>query len=177
MAKNNPEVTVGDVIVGETVTGDAVVKEIITPKSNKVEVDAEVLKSILDRVKELESKTSEFEQTASQDQIRKIESLRAQGKLIKAVKVRRFEGKLVVGWRTTEDKVWFADGKLNEVQMRDIFFEDGTKVNTSEVQFTRGCTYESYEVLKEAQTATGAIEYTLLLPDGKQMVIIHTYVN
>lgn len=145
--------------------------------SKKVEVDADVLKGILDRVKELESKTSEFEQTASQDQIRKIESLRSQGKLVKAVKIRRFNGKLVVGWRMTEDKVWFADGKLNEIQMRDIFFEDGTKENTSEVQFTRGCTYESYEVLKEAQTATGAIEYTLLLPDGKQMVILHTYVN
>lgn len=173
MAKNNDTVpTIDNAPVVDTQN-----TPVPAPASKKVEVDADVLKGILDRLKEVESKTSEFEQTASQDQIRKIESLRAQGKLIKAVKVRRFEGKLVVGWRTTEDKVWFADGKLNEIQMRDIFFEDGSKVNTSEVQFSRGCTYESYEVLKEAQTATGAIEYTLLLPDGKQMVILHTYVN
>lgn len=160
----------------EELTEPAVVQE-VPAKSNKVEVDADVLKGILDRLKEVESKATEFEQTASQDQIRKIESLRAQGKLIKAVKIRRYNGKLVVGWRMTEDKVWFADGKLNEIQMHDIFFEDGTKENTSEVQFTRGCTYESYEVLKEAQTSTGAIEYTLLLPDGKQLVVLHTYVN
>lgn len=172
MAKNNQ--TAADLT--QPVDVPVVVQE-VPAKSNKVEVDAEVLKGILDRVKELESKTSEFEQTASQDQIRKIEAMRAQGKLIKAVKVRRFNGKLVIGWRTTEDKVWFADGKLNEIQMRDIFFEDGTKENTSEVQFTRGCLYESYEVLKEAQTSNGAIEYTLLLPDGQQMVILHTYVN
>lgn len=146
-------------------------------KPKMVEVDANVLQNLMDRLADVESKAGEFEKTASQDQIRKIEALRAQGKLVKSVKIRRFNGKFVLAWAVTEDNVWVADGKVYEVQKLDIFFEDGTKENITLAQFTRGAMYETYEVLKEARTADGNIEYTLILPGGKNLVIMEKYVN
>jgi hypothetical protein len=77
----------------------------------------------------------------------------------------------------TEDNVWVADGKVYEVQKIDLFFEDSSKENVTLAQFTRGASYESYEVLKEARTADGNIEYTLILPGGKNLVIMEKYVN
>jgi hypothetical protein len=152
-----------------------VVKEAV--KSKMIEVDSEVLAAITARLKDLETKAGEFEQTASQDQIRKIEALRASGKLIKSVKVRHFNERLVLGWATTEDSIWVADGKLHEVQKCDIFFETGDKENMSLAQFTRGTTYKAYEVLKEARTQSGDVELTLITEDGKNIVILDKYVN
>ncbi len=146
-------------------------------KPKMIEVDANVLQNLLDRLADVENKTGEFEKTASQDQIRKIEALRAQGKLVKSVKVRRYNGKFVLAWAVTEDNVWVADGKVYEVQKLDLFFDDNSKENITLAQFTRGALYESYEVLKEARTADGNIEYTLILPGGKNLVIMEKYVN
>lgn len=153
----------------------APVTEVAKPKM--VEVDASVLQDLLDRVANVETKTGEFEKTASQDQIRKIEAMRAKGQLVKSVKIRRFNGKFVLAWAVTEDNVWVADGKVYEVQKLDLFFEDGSKENITLAQFTRGAMYESYEVLKEARTSDGNIEYTLILPGGKNLVIMEKYVN
>jgi hypothetical protein len=96
---------------------------------------------------------------------------------VKSVKLRRFEGGLVLGWHVVEDRVWVADGKLNEVQNIEVFMEDGTKKPTTLLQFGRACLYEPYEVLKEARTGTGDIEFTIMLPDGKEIVVNSKYVN
>ncbi len=171
MAKEKNETTTDDVanLMGEQKASET--------KPKMVEVDAEVLKGILERLNTVEQRAGEFEQTASQDQIRKIEGLRAQGKLVKSVKIRRYNGKLILGWATTEDSVWVADGKLHEVQKLDLFFEDATKENVTLKQFTSGASYEPYEVLKESKTMTGEIEYTLILPGGKNIIIMEKYVN
>lgn len=157
----------------------AVVKE-EKPKAaskKKIEVDADVLKGLLDRVNELESKTSQIEQTASQDQIRKIEALRAQGKLVKSVKLRRFDGDIVLGWKVIEDRVWVSDGKLNEIQTLEIYLQNGGTKQTTLLQFGRGCLYETYEVIKEARTGSGDIEFTLMLGDGQEIIVNSKYVN
>jgi hypothetical protein len=100
-----------------------------SPKK-KVEVDADLLESLIKDIAELKGKQNEFEQTAPQDQLRKIEALRASGKLVKSVKVRRFEGVLVLGWKVVEDRVWVADGKLNEIQNIEVYAEDGKVLQT-----------------------------------------------
>lgn len=146
-------------------------------KEGVVEVSKDVLDSILREISELKTKTEQYEQTASQDQIRKIEAMRASGKLVKSVKLRRFEGKLVLGTKLIRDEVWVADGKLHENQVYEIYFDDGSTNSMSLIQFERGCTYESYEVIKESKTATGDLEFTVMLRDGREMVVNSKFVN
>lgn len=146
-------------------------------ESKKIEVDATILQDLLNKVSELEEKTKQYEQTATQDQIRKLDALRASGKLVKSVKVRRLNGKLVLGWRNSRDEVWVADEKLHENQYVEVFFEDGEKEEMPLLQFTRQCTYEKYEVLKESKTAEGVLEYTVELPGGKELIVKETFIN
>ena len=166
-------------IIKDTVKDTVVEKKekVTKSKTTKVEVDVDVLKNLLDKVAVLEEKTNQIEQTSSQDQIRKIEALRAQGKLVKSVKVRRFDGGLVLGWKTLRDNVWVADGKLHEEQDIEVYMDDGTKKETTLLRFGRTVQYESYEVLKEARTGAGEIEFTLMLPDGRELVVNSKYVN
>lgn len=159
--------------VPETDTAPPVEKE----ESNKVEVDADVLKNIMDQLNTLQKAQGEFEKTASQDQIQKIERLRASGKLVKAVKLRRIEGKLVLAWKMILDEVYYADGKVHERQEYEVIFDDGTKKEMAIREFTRKSVFESYEVIKEARLADGGIEYTLQMPDGKELIIKETYIN
>lgn len=148
-----------------------------TPEKKTIEVDAQVLENLLAEVRDLKEVTKQIEQTAPQDQIRKIEALRASGKLVKAVKVRRFEGKLVIGWKMIKDNVWMEGGKLHEEQILRVFFEDGAIQEVTLIQFTRGTSYEQYEVIKEAKNADGNIELTVQLPNGKELVIDSRYIN
>lgn len=165
-----------------TVTTNPVVTQSTPPektetKKKKVEVDSDVLDRILAELGELKTKTSEFEKTASQDQIRKIEALRASGKLVKAVKVRRFNDALVVGWKVLRDRVWVADKQLHEEQDVMVYLNNGTEVETSLREFTRSASYEAYEVIKEAKTFNGEMEYVLLIDGGAELTINGKYVN
>jgi len=148
-----------------------------TDKEEEVSIKTSVLEGILKEISDLKATVGQIEQTAPQDQIRKIEALRASGKLVKSVKIRRFEGKLVTVWKTIKDNVWVADGKLNEEQVVLLTFEDSKTKEVNLTQFTRGTTYEPYEVIKESKTAEGIIELTVQLPNGKELVISSQYVN
>lgn len=148
------------------------------PKSTKVEVEADVLNRLLEWVQDLETKMSEYEKTASQDQIRKIEALRAQGKLVKSVRVHKHENQHVLGWKITRDDVWVdSNGKLNEFQEVELFLEDGKTAKMSLLQFTRSTQSQSYEVIKEAKTALGDIEFTVDVGGGKELTILGKFVN
>ena len=176
----SPQGTQPIINTNEEKTGET--KPVVPPevkenKSNKVEVDVDVLQGLIKQVADLEKKTNQIEQTASQDQIRKIEAMRASGKLVKAVKIRRYNNKLVLGWRVIRDEVWLADGKLHEKQDIEVFLDDGTSAETSLLQFTRACLYETYEVIKESKTATGDLEFVIMLNGGKELTINTKYVN
>lgn len=160
---------------------NAAVAPVVAPVTENaaetVAVEKLVLQRILSELNSLKEQVQQHEQTASQDQIRKIEALRASGKLVKSVKLRRFNGKLVLGWKTVKDNVWVADGKIHEIQEIKVFFEDDSEEDTTLLQFTRGCTYEPYEVIKEAQTATGSVEYVVEVEGGKALTITAQFVN
>lgn len=143
----------------------------------KVEIDADVLDSILKDLANLKEGQQQFEQTATQDQIRRIEALRAQGKLVKSVKIRHFDNKPMLGWRMTKNNVWVANGKLNEEQEYEVFFEDGSSVLMDITNFTRNAVYKSFEVVSEARTAAGDLMYTVTMEGGKELVINSKYVN
>lgn len=159
------------------VTSEATTTISESPKEQKVEVSREFLDTILRELKDVKEAQAQYEQTATQDQIRKIEALRASGKLVKSVKLRRFENKLVIGWKIIEDKVWVQDGKLNEVQTVKIFFDDMSNVDTTLLNFTRGTLYEPYEVIRESRLGNGDTEFTVMLDGGKEVVINSKYVN
>ncbi len=146
-------------------------------KSKKIEVDEDVLNKILSELSELKEKTNDFEKTASQDQIRKIEALRASGKLVKAVKIRRFADELVIGWKVTRDRVWVADKQLHEEQDVLVYLNNGTEVQTSLREFTRGAEYEAYEVIGETKTFNGEMEFTVMIEGGNKLIINSKYVN
>lgn len=145
--------------------------------STKVEVEVSVLEELLRKVKDLEDGQRQLEQTAPQDQIRKIEALRASGKLVKSVKIRKYDNKLVTGWKMIKDNVWVADGKLNEEQIFAVYFEDGNSTEVNQINFTRGTLYEPFEVVAEGKTANGDVEFTVMLENGKKLVINSKYVN
>lgn len=147
-----------------------------SPKK-KVEVDADVLDAILKDLSDLKEKTSQYEQTAPQDQIRRIEAMRASGKLVKSVKVRFIDDKAVLGWKMVKNDAYVLNGKLHEDQAFDVFFDDNTKSEMSLLSFTRNAIYKSYEVISEAKTQTGDIMFTILMDGGKELIINAKYVN
>lgn len=171
--------TANPTIVVDAKITEPTIKETTEAKSpkKKVEIDADVLDSILKDLANLKEGQQQIEQTASQDQIRKIEALRASGKLVKAVKIRHFDNKPMLGWKMTKNNVWVANGKLNEEQEYEVFFEDGSSVLMDITNFTRNAVYKSFEVLSEARTSAGDLMYTVAMEGGKQLVINSKYVN
>lgn len=148
-----------------------------TKKGRKVEIDADVLDTILKNLATLKEGQTQFEATASQDQIRKIEAMRASGKLVKSVKLRFFDGKVMLGYRMTKNNVWVSNGKLNEEQEYEVFFEDGETRNMTLGKFATEAIYKSYEVISEAKTQAGDVMFTVMMDDGKEVVINSKYVN
>ena len=104
------------------------IKEDKAVKSEKkVEISEVVLNKILTDMADMKKQIGEHEQTASQDQVRKIEALRATGKLVKSVKLNYYEGKAVISWRSTHDDVFVDNaGKEHSVQTTELTFMDGT---------------------------------------------------
>lgn len=152
----------------------SVVKE---PKSKKVEVDADIMANILAELKDLKVKQREYEASASQDQIAKIERMRGEGKLVKSARVRHIDGKKVVGWKLVTDEVYYADGKVHEKQEYKVIFSDSSDKVMDIRDFTRKTEYQSYDVIKESKDMNGVIEYTMNTEDGEELLIKETFIN
>ncbi len=151
---------------------------VVTPKKEKmVEVSENVLTKILSDMADLKKQVGEHEQTASQDQVRKIEAFRATGKLVKSVKLNYFEGKAVIEWRSTHDDVFVDNtGKEHAVQNTEITFMDGTTKEIPQIEFARRKTAQAYEVIAETKK-DGRLFFTLLLDGGEELLIDSNYIN
>jgi len=148
-------------------------------KKNTVEVDADVLQALVERVEQLGQAQKEIESTATQDQIRKIEALRASGKLIKAVKLNSYDGRIVKSWRATYDDVYIETGTGKEVavQKMELTFKDDTTKELPQIDYARRKLQKEYEVVKETKDADGIIWYTVLLEGGEEFTIANPYIN
>jgi len=161
-------------------------------KTNKVEVDKAVLDEILDTLKsnkeeiakqnetifELKEAQKDWEQTASQDQILKIEKLRASGKLVKSVRVNFYEGKIVKQWESTADDVYIdTTGKEVAVQETKLTFADGSSMEIPQIDFARRKVQKSYEVITEGRDREGNMTYTVMGDGGKEVTIDGRYIN
>lgn len=156
-----------------------------TPAVETTAVPNTVLKDILDRMEnyqiqiaELKEAQKEYEQTASQDQILKIEKLRASGKLVKAIRLNYYDNNLVVSWQSTADDVYIdTNGKEVAVQKTMLFFVDGKKSEVPQVDFTRRKMQRQYEVIKEGRTAEGNMVYTVITEGGREVEIDGRFIN
>lgn len=155
-------------------------------KGEEVSVPKEVLENILDRlekyqdeVAQLKEAQKEYEQTASQDQILKIEKLRASGKLIKSVKLHYYDNNLVVGWESIDDDVYVepGTGKLVELQKTRLKFFDGKTQEVTQLEYMRRKLLRSYEVIKEGKDRDGNMLYTVLTEGGREVEIDGRFVN
>ena len=156
-----------------------------TPRAKTVEVPETVLKDILDRmenyqlqISELKEAQKEYEQTASQDQILKIEKMRASGKLVKSVRLNYYDNNLVVGWKSTADDVYIdTTGKEIAVQKTKLKFSDGKEVERPQIDFMRRKMQRQYEVIKEGKDREGMMLYTVMTEGGKEVEVDGRFVN
>lgn len=160
------------------------------PKVNKEEETVAVPRDFLESIKETLEKNrieiaelrkgqGELEKTASPDQIRKIEALRASGKLVKSVKISVIDGKLVETWQSTADEVYIdhALGKEVSRQMTKITFFDGKSTEYSQIDFARRKSLKEFEVIEEAKNREGELILTVMADDGKEIKINSRYIN
>jgi len=156
------------------------VKEVVsnTPEAPvMVSVDAAKLDRLLEKVATLESNQKQYEKTASQDQIAKIEALRRSGKLVKNVKLRSIDGKYIVGWKMIKDDVWMEGNVLKENQIVKVFFEDATDKELNYRDFIRIAAYFEFEVISQKIDNTGQTQYEVEDKQGKNLTINEKYVN
>lgn len=157
-----------------------------TPEQKTVAVPETVLKDILDRMEnqqqqiaDLKDAQKEYEQTASQDQILKIEKLRASGKLVKSIRVNYYDNNLVVGWQSTADEVYIETGTGKEISLQKtkLIFADGKTVEVPQADFARRKLQRQYEVIKEGKNREGQMLFTVMTEGGKEVEINGTFIN
>lgn len=172
-----PEVTATETIVVDEVKKE--VKEVKEEKKNTIEVDAKVLENLLERVESLTQTQKEYEQTASQDQIRKIEALRASGKLIKAIRVNTYDNKIIKSWQPTVDDVYIEPGTRKEISLQKtkLLFKDGEEVEIPQIDYARRKLQHEYEVISERKDKDGTLWYTVMLEGGEEFEIASPFVN
>lgn len=160
------------VVKGET--GEAKKSE----KKNTVEVPVETLQQLLNRIESLEKTSKEHESTFDQDQIMKIERLRASGKLVKNVRINSYEGKVVSSWRSIRDDVFVdINGREQAVQRIEVAFKDGSTTEVALIDFARRKTQKEYEVISEARNQLGQLMMTVHLEGGEPFTIESSFVN
>lgn len=133
--------------------------------------------AIMSRVNTLEEEARLRAQADDVHTKGRIEELRRQGKLMLNMKLRSVDGKLVVGWRTLQDDVYFADGKLIEVQKVEIWFQDGEKKELTMRQWATMATYVQCEVLAQSTDADGNKFVKVQTPQGETLDINVNFVN
>jgi Tfp pilus assembly protein PilX len=144
-----------------------------------------VLKDILDRmenyqvqISELKEAQKEYEQTASQDQILKIEKIRATGKWVKSIRLNYYNNNLVVEWKSTADDVYIdTTGKEIAIQKTMLTYESGKTEEVTQVDLARKKMQRQYEVIKEGRDTEGRMLYTVMMEGGKQLEIDSRFIN
>ena len=147
--------------------------------NRKVEVDAEVLEKLLNRVEKVEEDNKVLREAADQGRLSRIEQLRAAGKLVKSAKVNFLNNKAVVGWHKVKDDVYFdQEGRLHETQVVRVFYEGDDKGEELDYRFfARNMHKVEGEVISESKDKDGNINYTIQLDDGREFTLDVRFIN
>lgn len=164
-------------------------KEDVKPKIDKkdkkagetVEVSKDVLEKLLERLDVLE-------EAADKGRFERVSALRNQNnKLVKKVNLSAYQGRVVIGWKSVRDDVFFdREGKLHEDQVVALYFHDGKKdkdgklIPEAEISiqsFARLTKKHECEVLSESKDQNGNIALTVQDKEGRKIDIGLDFIN
>lgn len=175
----NPDSTPNPLVNNKNGKGTEQREETVTVPKSFMEEMMKTMTAMQDKVKNLEQAQGELEKTSSPDQLRKIEALRASGKLVKNVKFSVIDGKLVKEWQSTADEVYIDNvlGKEVSKQMTKITFFDGKTQDLSQVDFARRKTLKEFEVIREGKDKEGEFIFTIMTEEGDELSINSRFIN
>ena len=154
-------------------------------KRKMVEVPEDVLQKIIDKQeaqeKEMEKLKKDNEilrEVADKGRLNRADQLRADGKIMKMVRLYKIGDLYVVGWKRIKDEVYTDErGVIHEDQVVEYYFNQGEPQQMSDVKFSRNQRQEKCEVISETKDKDGKITYTVLTPKGQKLSIDITFIN
>lgn len=165
--------------VSETASTPVVAAEVMPINSEEtVTIKKVALEAMMDRLEKLETTVDLQLRVTDKNKVLEIERLRNSGKLVKSVKVRKYAGKYVVGWKTLEDEVYKDENnRLIEKQTVELYFDDGSKMSMSMRQWASAPQYVPFEVKKEFTDEEGNIFFSVVGADGKELELNAAFIN
>lgn len=143
-----------------------------------VPVPRATLEKLLDRVEKLEKDNEILKEVQDKSKLQRVSELRAAGKLVKNVNLNVLMGKIIVGWRKVKDDVYLDEqNRIHEEQVIEVIFEDKSKKELDYRSFSRLNSKLKGEVIAEKKDRDGNTNFTVLLPDGKEIDIDIKFVN
>lgn len=173
--------------VGTAIPTGSVVKPPKDKKKETVEVEKDVLERILQTVEKQGEQLKILREVADKNRLTRVEELRAQGKLVKKVKLNYMDDKLIIGWKTIKDDVYFdQDKRLHEEQIIGLYFEQEKPEEGEQLKIGQEMAYQNFarlvkkvlvEVVEEGKDRDGNINFVVETEDGKQIKIDSRFVN
>jgi len=172
--------------VDEEKVDEVVEEEKTTGKGKKkVEIGEDTLKAILEKQEKLENTIQQqakdieiLREVADKGRLSKADQMRADGKIMKKVRVSKIGDMYVVGWKRIKDEVYTDErGVIHEDQEVEYYFNDGEPQRMSDVRFSRNRRWENCEVISETKDKDGKLTYTVITPKGLELPIDITFVN
>lgn len=152
--------------------------EVKDRKKKTVEVDADTLQKVMDKLEKQEKDISILREAADKGRLGRIEDLRNQGKLIKTARMSVYNGQIVKGWVKVKDDVYIdSEGRLHEQQVVRLFLEDDSTPELDYRSFSRLLTKIEGEVVEEGKDKDGNSNVTILFPDGKKLKTDVIFIN
>lgn len=157
-------------------------------EKKKVEVDADVLERLVSGYEKLQDKVKDLEGAADVGRLARIQSMRAEGKLVKNAKLSVYEGLIVLGWVTVKDDVYTDErGVIHEDQQIALFVDDGKDEHGKQKsKKTDAISYRTFarvvskiegEVVREIKDSEGRTTYGIRLEDGREYDLPITFIN
>lgn len=164
-------------------------EEVSKPKTGKVEVDIEMLQSILKEVEGLREIAGKVDRLQKDNEM--LVSVADSGRLarwqernnpkglVRTARAWLYDGKLVKGTFTVRNDA-FVDtlGRIHTDQVLKVIFEDGVEKEIAYDTFSKGKQLIEGDIIKrETDDETGNTYYTLKFPDGKTFQVNYLFLN
>lgn len=150
-------------------------------KDNIIEIEKDVLKSLIARMENLEKDNEMLKFSADKGRVSRYEMMNQQD-LIRTAKVSFLKDdkgilKAIVAWRTVQDDVFIdVNGIYREDQVIEVFFEDKKSSKIRYVDFARLVEKIEGEIIEKKQTKEGEI-YKIQMKDGKEYDLDIKFIN
>lgn len=160
-------------------------------KGKTVEIEESVLEKILKKQEDADELAKKqaieieiLREVADKGRLNKADQTRADGKLLKTVRLSKLGDKYVVGWKRIKDEVYTDErGVIHEDQVVEYYFHNIDKENPSvpeqmsDVKFSRNRRQEDCEVVGENKDRDGKFTYIVLTKTGLELPIDITFIN